>query len=141
MDKHAPPAELRRMDELVLRLDHSEEFFEFLLSPSLVPFFSPPKAELDFHGMAFSQEFFKLRELRLQIVDSSSRADLHMLDSSRLLRQSLFLQSLFPLIAVFIKAHEPCNRGFRRRRDLNEIDSWLHEFQGSFSGKHAEILA
>jgi len=51
---------------------HFQKFLQFHIRPSFVSFLASTEPEEHFHLIAFSEEFFKLSELHLEVVQCRS---------------------------------------------------------------------
>lgn len=143
LDSEAPAAEARLADGLEFHRYQFEKFVKFGARPVFVSFFAASQPELDFHLVAFFEEFLELMGLNHEIIFLCAGADLDLFHARSFLRKTLFLFFFRSLVAIFVKAHDARNGRCRVRHGFDEVDAFFGPGEGEclLALHYAEILA
>ena len=102
--------------------------------------FSATKHHRDLDLVPFHQELAGVVELKVEIVLIRPGTKLHLFEGRRvgLLARTLFLLLILELAVV----HDPANRGTRRRRNLDEVETFVARNDQRFLRRHdAQLFA
>src|SRR5262245_27963101 len=100
------------------------------------------KAQCDLRLVALTQEADEVAQLDLIVAFVGPGAELHLLDLDLLQLQLGFVLLLGLPVLELAVVHDPANRGFGRRRDLDQIEfRRVRLGEGFRQGHDAELLA
>src|SRR5947207_4760277 len=118
---HLPALQSRKLLDDGMRLEVAADALEQTDAEFLVRHLAAAETQRDLRLVAFAQEPDQVPELDLVIALVGAGAEFHFLNLNLLELELRFVRPLRLTVLELAEIHDPADRGFRERRDLDQI--------------------